>query len=203
VNSTAPAADVVLRLDAIAATFVRRAAPLRFGVAEAPRDIAGAYRVRYEVVVARGWAEPVNLLDGFERDANDDDAVQIVGWDRDCVVATGRLVLPAPGRRLPTEEAFGVELASRERLVDVGRVCVAPAYGRYRHGVFRGLLGQIWLEMRRRGFQEACAAVNAQSARLYRWWGFRVSLLGPSRSYWGQERYPIRMSPPEAVKRLG
>ncbi|MEO8285170.1 MAG: hypothetical protein ABI670_01900 [Chloroflexota bacterium] len=66
-----------------------------------------AYNLRYEAIVARGWARPEDFPGGIERDV-DERAVQFVGWHGNLPVATGRIVFPEPRRLLPTEEAFGI-----------------------------------------------------------------------------------------------
>lgn len=195
-------ATAVARVDAIASAVVARAVPARFGVAVTPEEMEAVYRLRYRVVVAQGWALPAALPHGLERDADDAGAVQVVGWDGGHPVATARLVLPAGGRRLPTEVAFDLDLPGRERLVDVGRACVTPAGREASHRLFWGLLGQVWLEMRRLGYEESCVAVEPELARAYARWGLSVVALGPPRSHWGAPRYPARISPARSPARL-
>jgi hypothetical protein len=194
--------DAVAGVSALAAAWVARAAPVRFGLALAARDVEAVHRLRYEVVVERGWAPAHLLAEGLERDADDAVAVQVAGWYGDRVIATGRLIEPLAGRPLPTEKAFGVTLPGRDRLVDIGRVCVAPTHRDSGHRVFRGILGQLWLEMRRLGYQAAATAVTSGVARMYERWGIGVTVLGPSRVYWGEPRSPARIAPAVAVDRL-
>ncbi len=152
--------DAVAGVSTLAAACVARAAPVRFGVAVSAADLEAVYRLRCGVAVARGWTPAHAFPDGLERDAHDAAAMQVAGWDRDRVVATGRLVRAGSGHRLPTEAAFDMTLSGREQLVDLGRVCVASTYRDSAHRVFRGLLGQIWCEMRRLGCQEAATVVT-------------------------------------------
>jgi len=195
--------DLGARVDALARAAVARAAPTRFGVAVRAADLAAAYRLRGEVVVSQGWAPAGAFPDGLEHDSEDAAAVQVVGWDGDNrVVATGRLVWPAPGRRLPTEAAFDLVVPGRERVADVGRVCVAADHRDCGHRVLWGLLGQTWIEMRRRGYQDTCCALTAPVARLYVRLGFRVTPLAPARSYWGVARFPALVAPTAALARL-
>ena len=191
----------VARLFERAAACVARAAPVRFGVAVSAADLEAVYRLRCEVAVARGWAPAHAFPDGLERDAHDAAAMQVAGWARDRVVATGRLVRPGFGRRLPTEAAFDMTLSGREQLVDIGRVCVASAYRDSAHRVFQGVLGQILCEMRRLGCQAAATVVTGPVARVYERWGMRVIILGPPRVYWGELRFPARISPAAAPDR--
>ncbi len=197
-----PDTDAVVTIDALAAAWITQAAPVRFGVAVSAADLEAVYRLRYEVVVAQGWAAVHSFPNGLERDSDDAAAVQVAGWHGNRVVATGRLVQPAAGRRLPTEAAFDFALSGRERLIDVGRVCVAPACRSVAHRVFRGVLGQIWREMRRRDCEEAATVVTATVARTYERWGLRVTALAPPRTYWGESRFPARIAPAAAMGRL-
>jgi hypothetical protein len=195
-------ADAVARVSALAAACIARAAPVRFGVVDSAADLEAVHRLRYDVVVARGWARAQAFPDGLERDADDAGAVHVAGWHRDRVVATARLVRPVVGRRLPTEAAFEVTLSGRERLVDIGRVCVASAYRDLPPRVFPGVLGQIWLVMRGLGYEEAATAVTAGVARMYERWGIRVTPLGAPRVHWGELRLPARIAPAAAVERV-
>ena len=106
------------------------------------------------------------------------------------------------GLLLPTEAAFGVNLGNCLRAVDVGRLCVSPAYRSREHRVWIALLGQTWLEMRVRGFTEACSVVTPSVARIYRSFGLQVIPLGSLRTYWGKERFPTLVSPVNTVFKL-
>ena len=194
--------DALARVSLLAVACVARASPVRFGVATSAGDVEAVYRLRYEVVVERGWAPAYAFPDGVERDADDAAAVQVAGWHDDRVVATGRLVPPVVGRPLPTEAAFGMTLSGRDRLVDVGRVCVASAYRDAAQRVFRGVLGQIWCEMTRLGYQEAATVLNGAVARMYERSGLCVTVLGPPRVYWGEQRSAARIAPAAALDRL-
>jgi predicted GNAT family N-acyltransferase len=176
-----------------AATWIARAAPVRFGIARTTEDLEAVYRLRCQVVIAAGWASARAFPDGFERDADDARAVHVAGWDGERVVATARFVLSGDGRPLPTETDFDLALPDRARLADVGRLCVAPCHRDRGHRVFRGVLAQIWCEMRQRGYEEAAMVVTGTVARLYQRWGFGVSILGPARAYWGELRFPARV----------
>src|SRR5258707_11385790 len=84
-------------VDAFAAQRIALAAPIRFDVAQSPAELEAVYRLRYQVAIERGWATPADMPDGLERDAYDDRAVQIVGWDKEGSVAVVRLVFPHSG----------------------------------------------------------------------------------------------------------
>jgi N-acyl-L-homoserine lactone synthetase len=199
-----PVADTLLAgIDAKAARNVAWAAPIRFAVARTTSELEAVYRLRYLVVVERGWATPMDYPDGLERDPYDDRSVQIAAWDGEALAATCRLALPMPGELLPTEAAFGQKIRPRGRVLDVGRVCVASGYRSSQHQVFWGLLGQIWLEMRARGFTLACSTLSRPVARMYRnWyrtWGLELVSLGPPRAYLGELRFPALIQPATPV----
>jgi len=88
-------------------------APLRFStVIGSDPEADAAYRLRYDAVVAEGWVEPHQFIDGREHDDYDAAAVHVVGWSDDSAVCTCRLVLPAttPDGRLPTEAACDLRI---------------------------------------------------------------------------------------------
>jgi predicted GNAT family N-acyltransferase len=187
--------DAVAYVDARAAGWIAQAAPIRFGVARSPVDLEAVYRLRHDVAIAEGWMPPGAFPDGLEHDTDDPEAVQVAGWDDERIVATARLVPTTPGRSLPTESAFQLTVPDRDRVVEVGRVCVAAPYREVGRGVFIGLLGQIWIEMRRRGYADACGSVTIEMARLYAKLVGCVVLLAPPRTHWGQRRFAARVSP--------
>jgi N-acyl-L-homoserine lactone synthetase len=182
-------------------------APLSFRLAQTPAELTAVYRLRYEVIVERGWARPEDLPDGLERDEYDDHAVHIAAWDGAQMAATSRIVLPAPDRVLPTERAFRIKIEPYGQVVDMGRQIVAHAYSNVEHLVFAALLAQTWLEIHRRGYTLVCGDFTQAVTRLYRLMGFQVTQVGPAREFWGQERFPIVVdvasSVPALLKRWG
>jgi N-acyl-L-homoserine lactone synthetase len=207
IDSDPQAQQLLSQGDELARGMVTAAAPLRFCVAQSSQELAAVYRLRYEVVIERGWAQPEDLPDGLERDEYDDRAVHIAGWDGTRVAATSRIVLPAPDLAFPTERAFGVRIEPHEQVVDMGRQIVARAYSNIQHLVFAALLGQTWLEMRAHGFTRVCGDFTPAMTRLYRLMGFQVAQVGPAREFWGEERFPIVVdivgSVPTLLKRWG
>jgi N-acyl-L-homoserine lactone synthetase len=177
--------------DELARGLVAAAAPLRFCVAQLPEELTAVYRLRYEVIIERGWARPEDLPDGLERDDYDDLAIHIAMWDGKQIAATSRIVFPAPDLALPTERAFEVKIEPHEQVVDMGRQIVSREYSNVQHLVFAALLGQTWLEMRARGFTRVCGDFTPTVTRLYRLMGFQVTQAGPAREFWGEERFPI------------
>ena len=181
------------KIDSLAERILARAKPVRFGETRSEAELTAALRLRCQVAIEQGWARGEDFSKGLESDAYDDRAVQIVGWDASILAATARLVLPKSGRLQPTEEAFGIAL--NDRIVDIGRICVARAYRSMPPWVFLGLLGQSWLSMRARGFTDACGVMSASVARVYQSWGLKVIALAPPREYWGETRFPALVLP--------
>ncbi len=188
--------------DAIATQFIALAEPIRFRVAQLPDELEAAYRLRYEVVTQQGWARPEDFRDGLELDQYDADAVHLLGWDGQNVVATTRLVFPATARILPTEAEFDLRVEPPGQVVDGGRAIVARTYSDYRHQIFAGLLGHSWFEIQARGFCYLCGAAAPAMIRLCRSLGYQISVLGAVRQYWGAQRFPIRFDVPESIPRL-
>ena len=185
-------------LDLLASAVVKRALPVRFRLANSISDVHQVFRLRYQVVVEKGWAKPEKFPDGIERDAYDDRAVHILAVDSGELVGTSRLVFPQPGSRLPTEEAFDVICESKRGVADIGRICVAPGYRGENLRLFSALLGQTWIEMRNRGCTRVLAAIKPSVARVYRSWGLNLKVLGTAYTHWGEERYPVLISPVES-----
>jgi hypothetical protein len=152
----------------------------RVAVGDSEREVA--YRLRGSAVLERGWCTAADLPGGMERDEYDDRAVQVLGWDGDVAMSTGRVVLP-PG--LPTEEACGV---------DVGRMCVARSHQSLEHAAFIGLMCRLYLVMREHGFGVACGMMSARARVLVGHLGLRLEVLGPERTYWNEPRAPVRFS---------
>lgn len=183
-------ADDRVSLDQLAANIVRRSG-YRFTVAgdEATRSIA--YRLRYAAVVEQQWRERAEFPDGQERDAYDDRAVQVIGWEGDTPMATGRIVLP-PGS-LPTEDACRVRVEPVGGVADVGRMVVARSHqGPAGHSAFLALLAALYLEVRDRHFEVACGVMSPRARSLVRLLGLRLDMLGDDRLYWGEFRAPVR-----------
>jgi N-acyl-L-homoserine lactone synthetase len=188
--------------DAIASHFIASAAPVRFNVARSPAEREAAFRLRYDVVVNQGWAEPQKLLNRLEQDDYDAQAIHLLGWHDHNLVAATRLVLPSADRRLPTEVEFDLSVEPLGRVVDGARAIVARAYSDQQHRIFAGLLGCTWFELQTRGFCYLCGAAVPAMIRICRSIGYQITLLGPARPYWGEMRYPIRFDVPESVPTL-
>jgi hypothetical protein len=74
---------------------------------------------------------------------------------------------------------------------------VAPEYRDSEHRVLGGLSAGIWTAMAARGYRWAAVAISQPMIELCRALGFDVKTLGPPRPYWGDERRPALLSPPD------
>lgn len=107
-----------------------------------------------------------------------------------------RLVLPTPRRRLPVEEAFGVDIEPRGRVVEAGRLVVAPAHrGDRSHRIWGALFARAWLTMRGLGFGLLCGAASPTLVQRLRALGLPFEVLGAPRPHWGEQRVPVRPDP--------
>jgi hypothetical protein len=165
--------------------------PFDYRVAVGDVEREAAYRLRASAVLERGWCTAADLPGGMERDEYDDRAVQVIGWDGEVAISTGRVVLP-PG--LPTEAACGLIVEPRGRVVDVGRMCVARSHQSLEHAAFIGLMSRLYLVMREHGFGVACGMMSAPARLLVRHLGLQLEILGPERMYWNESRAPVRFS---------
>ena len=166
-----------LPLDGLVTRILSRS-PFDYRVAADASEREIAFRLRGSAVIDRGWCTADDLPGGMERDEYDDRAIQVIGWDGDVAMSTGRVVLP-PG--LPTEEACGLVVEPRGRVVDVGRMCVARSHQSLEHAALIGLMCRLYLAMRERGFEVACGMMSAPARALMGLFGLRLEILGPER----------------------
>jgi N-acyl-L-homoserine lactone synthetase len=197
-----PLEDELLIVDKLSQGFIESVDTLRFDIAHDDLQREAVYRLRYQVVIDRGWLRPEDLPDGMEHDHYDEKAIFIVGWDGINLAATSRLVLPQPGMKLPTEEGFNILVEPIGRVADMGRQIVAREYSSIKHKVFAALLAKTWLEMRTRSYSLVCGDFSPAMMRLYRIMGFDVKQLGPFQQYWGEERAPIIVNIASSVSAL-
>jgi hypothetical protein len=183
--------DRLRALDALAGMLLARGAPVHFGRAASPIDEEAAYRLRFDTVVEEGWATTADFPDGLERDEFDERAVHVLGRHSDRLVAVARLVFPQPGQPLPTEREFDLTMEPVDGVVDVGRAIIVKDYRSAEHTLFGALLARCWLEIRARGYQHLCGAATAARLQRYQRFGLPLRIVGPSRSYWGEDRYPV------------
>ena len=183
-------------LDALVTRMLSRS-PFEYRVATDDSEREVAYRLRGSAVLERGWCTADDLPGGLERDAYDDRAIHVIGWDGDVAMSTGRVVLP-PG--LPTEEACGIIVKPRAQVVDVGRMCVARSHQSLEHAAFIGLMCRLYLAMREQGFLVACGMMSAPARALMHLLGLKLEMLGPERMYWNESRAPVRFSLTSATR---
>jgi hypothetical protein len=202
-DPTAPDRLPARVIEQVMARLLEQALPVTFRVAtsDAERDIT--YRLRYEAIMARGWARPEDFPEGLERDSYDERAVHITGWHGDMPVTTGRIVFPEPGRLLPTEEAFGLVVEPRGRYTEASRGVVVQSHSNVQHRVLLGMMAKCWYEIDAQGLDDSCVgAATPAMIQLYRRMRFPVHILGLSRSYWGEERFPILIDTPGVCRVL-
>ena len=185
-------------LDALITRMLSRS-PFDYRVAADDSEREIAYRLRGGAVLGRGWCDAGDLPGGMERDEYDDHAIQVIGWDGDVAMSTGRVVLP-PG--LPTEEACGIVVEPRGEVVDVGRMCVARDYQDLEHAALIGLMCRLYLTMREHGYRVACGMMSAPARSLMGLFGLQLEILGPERVYWNESRAPVRFSLMSATRLL-
>lgn len=178
-------------LDGLANVLLVRAAPVQFERAASCAEQEAAYRLRFDTVVAEGWATAADFPDGLERDEFDGRAVHVLGRHGDRLVAVARLVFPEPGRPLPTEREFALRMEPANRVVDIGRAIIVKDYRSAEHTLFGALLARCWLEIRARGYQNLCGAASGPRLERYQKFGLPLRIVGKSRQYWGEDRYPV------------
>jgi hypothetical protein len=182
-------------LASLAGRALARLAPLRFGVAVDGPERDDVLRLRAACILAEGWARADDLPGGRERDGYDDDAIFVVCHDGDELAGSLRIVVPRPGRALPTEGTFGIRARPAGRVADVGRVIVAPGVRAGRsHRILGGLCARGWLELDARGLDRAISSATPELVELYSAVGLRVSVLGPARDHWGARRAPVQVT---------
>jgi hypothetical protein len=153
-------------------------AGVRLSVAESPAELIGVHRLRYRDAAQRGRATAQDDRDGLERDVYDVRALQLCAWDGEKLVGTLRVVLPMVGKRLPTEEQFGLTVQPAGEVVDVGRPLIAPELGGERaRRAADGLLAQAWFETRARGYTVLAGIASEMLVERYRSVGLAVELL--------------------------
>ena len=187
-----------LPLDALITRMLARS-PFDYRVAADDSEREIAHRLRGGAVLDRGWCTADDLPGGMERDRYDDHAIQVIGWDGDVAMSTGRVVLP-PG--LPTEEACGLVVEPRGEVVDVGRMCVAHTHQSLEHAALIGLMCRLYLAMREQGFAVACGMMSVPARAMMGLFGLRLEILGPERMYWNESRAPVRFSLMSAARLL-
>jgi hypothetical protein len=176
-------------LDALSHRLLAAVPDLRVAAAEAG-ERAAIRRLRREHILAAGWAR------AGEYDAHDADALQIAAWRGEVLVGAIRLVLPAPGRRLPVEEEFGLRVEPAGAVAEAGRLVIAPEHrGDPAHRAWGALFARAWLELRARRLSVLAGAASPAMVARLRALGLPFEILGPAREHHGEPRHPVRLDP--------
>jgi N-acyl-L-homoserine lactone synthetase len=199
-----PAPEALAVADAVAEQFHARARAigLVFASATTAAERAAVFQLRHDVVLEKGWASEEDLPDGLEQDEHDADAIQVMGIRDGRLIATCRIILPVPGRLLPMEAFFGLRVEPVGRVVEAGRAIVRREHSDIRHLALGGLLAATWIEARRHELEYVCGPAARPTIRLFERMGYRVSVLGPARRHWGEDRFPVRFDVPESAASL-
>ncbi len=174
----------IAALDALAGQLLLRAG-VRVGVAHTIVELGAVHRLRHR-----------HFADVLEPDPYDDHALQLAAWRGTALVATMRLALPVPGRRLPTEDAFDLDVDPRGEVVDVGRLLVGPAFrGDPSYRAWGGLFALAWQKARARSYSVLAGVASTPLVQRYRTLGVHAEILGPPRTEAGVELLPVRLDP--------
>lgn len=192
----------VARIDAAAEHMVRRLKAIDFCLAQTPAEREAAYRLRYRVVMERGWQPPVALENGIECDAIDERAHHMIGWRDGHAIAHCRIICPEPGQPLPMEQIFGIPLPPTGDVVQFDRICIDREYSDRRSELLLGLLCASWQLIHRLGYRYVAGFDSAPMLRIYGRIGLEHTPLGSPRFYWGEERYPSLFKPLEVDERF-
>jgi putative hemolysin len=195
-GATARGAAGLAALDRLSEQLLGAADGVHVAVAATDAEREATYRLRYEQVLAHGWARAEALAPESERDAYDADALHIGAWHGDALAGTLRLVLPGPGRRLPVEDAFELDIEPSGRVVEAGRLVVAGSYrGDPAHRIWGALFARGWLTVRSHGFGVLAGAASLRMIQRLQSLGLPFEILAPSRPHWGEDRHPVRLDP--------
>jgi hypothetical protein len=180
-------------LDALSHRLLAAVPELRVAVADAG-EWAAIRRLRRDHILAAGWARPEELPRDGEHDAHDPRALQIGAWRADALVGAIRLVLPAPGRRLPVEEELGVRVEPDGAVAEAGRLVIAREHrGDRAHRAWGALFARAWLELRARDLSVLAGAASPAMVARLRALGLPFEILGPAREHHGEPRHPVRL----------
>jgi hypothetical protein len=185
----------VAALDALAGQLLLRAG-VRVGVAHTIVELGAVHRLRHREISSETFTPQGSEPDVLGPDPYDDHALHLAAWRGTELVATMRLVLPVPGRSLPTEDAFGLQVEPRGEVVDVGRLLAGSGHrGDPAHRAWGGLFGLAWQEARARSYTVMAAVASKRLVERFSSLGVNVELLGEPRRDSGAELYPLRLDP--------
>ena len=181
-------------IDSAVEAHLARIQTIQFSLARSEAERDAIYHLRYEVVIAQGWAQPDAFPDEREFDSFDPGATHILGRAGSTLAATGRIVFPDSARLLPTEEAFEMKIEPAGRVVGWDRNIVAAGFRGPKYHAFWGLLTTCWQETRRQGYAEVSGILSMQMLQLYHSMGVDFDVIGPGRNHWNEERFPCKLN---------
>jgi N-acyl-L-homoserine lactone synthetase len=189
-DSTSPVKNV----DRLAERVLAGLAPLRFETANTTAERDAVLRMRYDLVVELGWATANDYPDLRERDEYDANATFVVCRDGDALVGSARVIMSTAARPLPAEQEFRLAIRPPGETFEIGRIVVPRIYRPRRgHLLLVGLCARSWLEGRSLGGIRVVSTATSRAIDLYQSVGMRVTVLGPSQMYWGEDRVPIQI----------
>jgi N-acyl-L-homoserine lactone synthetase len=155
------------------------------------------YRLRYEVYcLEMQYLNPVDYVDGLERDWFDDHAAQFVAValnsDRR-IVGCFRLIL-ANGKGFPCEQHFNLteRAGNREKTVELSRLIVVKDFRRETRQILTGLCREIYRYNIQHKIRWCYAAVDPILLRMVQRMGLPFQQIGESTSYMG-DTIPIML----------
>lgn len=181
-------------VDRLAERVLAGLAPLRFETANTTAERDAVLRMRYDCVVELGWATADDYPDLRERDEYDANATFVLCRDGDDLVGSARVIMSTAARPLPAEQEFRLPIRPPGETFEIGRIVVPRTYRPGRgHLLLVGLCAKSWLEGRSLGGIRVVSTATSRAIDLYQSIGMRVTVLGPSRMYWGEDRVPIQI----------
>lgn len=181
-------------VDRLAERVLAGLAPLRFETANTTAERDAVLRMRYDCVVELGWATADDYPDLRERDEYDANATFVLCRDGDDLVGSARVIMSTAARPLPAEQEFRLPIRPPGETFEIGRIVVPRTYRPGRgHLLLVGLCAKSWLEGRSLGGMRVVSTATSRAIDLYQSIGMRVTVLGPSRMYWGEDRVPIQI----------
>jgi hypothetical protein len=196
-SRSGPEVPGVVALDGLAERLAAGTDGLRVGATTTAEEVDAVLGLRRAHVTTHGWDDGDGATE--DRDDHDDHAIQLAAWDGRVLVGTLRVVLPRRGRRLPVEDHFDLHVEPRGRVVEIGRLLIAPERrGDPAHQAWGALFAHAWLALRRRGFTVMAGAATDGFVARYRALGLPFEVLGPARVHRGETRRPVRLDPARA-----
>jgi N-acyl-L-homoserine lactone synthetase len=183
------------RLDLLADEVLVDLAPLALDVARTAAEVDEVLRLRYACVVELGWSRTSDYPDGREHDEHDEGATFVLCRDGEELIGVTRLMPPVTGRPLLVEQQYGIAVHPAGEVLEAGRLVVPSRHrGARSHRIMTGLFARGWLAARELGFDRVVGQATPQLMDLYRGLGLEVVELGPSGTYFGEERVPIEIT---------